>query len=254
MAQMLVPDIQAMPDAIEGKTDNMAMPDALAAMKPGDMVLCRVNAELLMCAYKLLRLGVKAVVRGRDIGEGIIRLIEEAEEMGNLQTGMGIAELIATAGEITGELVAKFEAMPNDKGVMRAASCKDRYECLMRIADSVQVREGKKANSKSVIGAINALFADFDVDGKPQEAVVLSTVHRAKGLEADRVWILRGDLMPHPAARQKHEREQECNLAYVAVTRAKKELIWVDHESVLFMRADDQGEDVRDGDPKYRKG
>jgi superfamily I DNA/RNA helicase len=49
------------------------------------------------------------------------------------------------------------------------------------------------------------------------------TVHRSKGLEAKVVYILRPDLMPHP----KGNAQEERNLKYVAITRAKERLIWV---------------------------
>jgi superfamily I DNA/RNA helicase len=53
-------------------------------------------------------------------------------------------------------------------------------------------------------------------------------VHKAKGLEADRVIILLPDKLPLKFPRQKEwELKQEMNLKYVALTRAKKELIFV---------------------------
>lgn len=54
------------------------------------------------------------------------------------------------------------------------------------------------------------------------------------------MFVLRPDLMPHPASKQAHEIEQERNLAYVAVTRVKfskeseGELVWVGGQSKLF--------------------
>lgn len=250
LAQRLVPQIKAMPDAPEGKITVMSKAEAVNAMVPGDMVLCRVNADLLSVAYTLLKLGTKVVVRGRDIGQGIIKLIVDAEEEEG-RSPLNIPDLIYMAGEITAALVAKFDAIPNDKGAMRAASAKDRYDCLIRLADGVQSRGGKvKADSTGVKAAIEALFADSDEEGNVKGAVVMSTVHRGKGLEASRVWILRPDLIPHPAAKQKHDREQELNLAYVAITRAKfeageegkqGEIVFIDTECGLFAGYEDDG-------------
>jgi superfamily I DNA/RNA helicase len=60
------------------------------------------------------------------------------------------------------------------------------------------------------------------------ESIRLSTIHRAKGLENDRVFILAYDELPFQHLEQKDwERVQETNLMYVAVTRAKKELYLV---------------------------
>src|SRR5438874_9810909 len=55
--------------------------------------------------------------------------------------------------------------------------------------------------------------------------VTLSTVHRAKGLEAERVIILRPDQLPLAVTRH-WEKRQELNIEYVALTRSKRELVF----------------------------
>ena len=62
-----------------------------------------------------------------------------------------------------------------------------------------------------------------------KNAVVLSTAHKSKGLEADRVLILTPSDFPMITKYSKDwEIQQEYNLKYVAWTRAKKELVFVD--------------------------
>jgi superfamily I DNA/RNA helicase len=53
-------------------------------------------------------------------------------------------------------------------------------------------------------------------------------VHQAKGLEAERVFITRPDLMPLTRVRQEWELQQELNIEYVAYTRSKSELFFVE--------------------------
>ena len=60
---------------------------------------------------------------------------------------------------------------------------------------------------------------------------VLSTIHRAKGLEANRVFILQPDLLRRPRGRAAWQMEQEHNLHYVALTRSKNTLIFVEEPS-----------------------
>jgi DNA helicase-2/ATP-dependent DNA helicase PcrA len=60
-----------------------------------------------------------------------------------------------------------------------------------------------------------------------QVGVVFSSVHRAKGLEAKRVYILSPELMPHKMATKPWELEQERNIEYVAITRTLSELVYV---------------------------
>jgi len=56
--------------------------------------------------------------------------------------------------------------------------------------------------------------------------VNLTTIHGVKGLEANRVIHLRPDLVPHPRSEKDWEREQEGNLQFVALTRAKQDLFF----------------------------
>lgn len=62
----------------------------------------------------------------------------------------------------------------------------------------------------------------------PDPCVKLSTIHRAKGLEDDRVFILDFDRLPYKSDKLKEwELIQERNLKYVAITRAKEALYLV---------------------------
>jgi len=77
LAQTLVPEIEAAEKAREGVVDFAAMRQALGDMETGDMVLCRTNAPLVEVAYSLIRSGQKAVMRGRDIGKGLIHIVKK---------------------------------------------------------------------------------------------------------------------------------------------------------------------------------
>ena len=100
----------------------------------------------------------------------------------------------------------------------RLIGLQDRFDCLMCFT------EGSDSVDQ-VLASIDKVFTD-DRFG---DGVKLSSVHKAKGLEADRVFILlpEGGGMPHPMAKSYWQREQEMNLKYVAITRAKNELVWV---------------------------
>ena len=66
-------------------------------------------------------------------------------------------------------------------------------------------------------------------DEKIENAVMLSTAHKSKGLEANRVIILLPNKLPLKFPHQQDwQKRQELNLKYVALTRARKELIFID--------------------------
>lgn len=68
---------------------------------------------------------------------------------------------------------------------------------------------------------ILSLFSDT------KASVWLSTIHRAKGLEANRVFFLKPSQVPHPKAVMDWEKVQEMNCKYVALTRAIQTLFIV---------------------------
>ena len=90
----------------------------------------------------------------------------------------------------------------------------DQCETLRAIA------EDGVMNTEEMIARCEKLFTD-----KTGKSVVFSTVHKAKGLEADTVWLI------GPTFRPKHGSE-ERNILYVAITRAKHvlnicgEIVW----------------------------
>lgn len=62
--------------------------------------------------------------------------------------------------------------------------------------------------------------------GECQFGPTFATVHKAKGLEHESVYILRPDLVPSKYAATPEAKQQEANLIYVAVTRAKHNLVY----------------------------
>lgn len=212
LAQALVPAIQAMDDAPEGVVECASTDKALTEMRPGDLVLCRANAPLVPVCYALIRHGVKAVIRGRDIGTGLLALIDKLIPASNRRI-QSVHTLLENLTAYTQREMGKLARL-GDRGASKVQALQDRQECLIALTDGVQSIDGLKAK-------IGVIFADFEVDGAPKDAVVLGSVHKTKGLEAGTVWVIAPELLPHPMAKRPWEQVQERNLAYVAATRAK---------------------------------
>ena len=83
-------------------------------------------------------------------------------------------------------------------------------------------------NISDLKNKIKSIFTD-EIEG-----ICLSTIHKIKGLEANRVFIIRPDLLPMKCVKD-WQYIQEKNLEYVAYTRAKTELIidkiWTNEEN-----------------------
>lgn len=61
----------------------------------------------------------------------------------------------------------------------------------------------------------------------PEQAITLSTIHSAKGLEWDCVWLLGAGSkqLPHPRTEDMSSMPEERRLCYVAITRPRKDLV-----------------------------
>jgi superfamily I DNA/RNA helicase len=113
------------------------------------------------------------------------------------------------------------------KNSTRYINLEDRCKCIENICMySIE-------NTTQLKSYINKIFSDEKIDN----AVVLSTAHKAKGLEANRVMILLPNKLPLKFPHQlEWQEKQEYNLKYVAITRARKELIFVDLTEAELMK------------------
>src|SRR6202035_4049275 len=102
----------------------------------------------------------------------------------------------------------------------QAEALADRVDTIFALMQGCETIDALKAR-------INAMFVDSD--NEPRPTLTLSTVHKAKGREWTRVYVLgMHQYMPSKWARQQWQKQQETNLIYVALTRAMSELIVVD--------------------------
>lgn len=175
-----------------------------------DMVLCRVNAPLVSECFKFLKEGRKAIIVGRDVGAGLISTIKQLKPV-------DIADLSFKLSEWLHRETQKENAKRNPDET-RLIGLQDRYDCLCCFMED-------KKTVDEVIRKIEVTFTD----DKDVKGIRLSSIHRSKGLEADRVFLLEpaGKGVPHPMARSEWQISQEWNLRYVAITRAIKELVYV---------------------------
>lgn len=222
-AKVFVPQIEAKPGAIDGEvTENENIYNPL----PGDMVLCRNTAPLVELYMSYLRANKKSYIVGKDIGVNFIEMIESTKQ-----------EHLSKSLLSDGVFVRLYEKLFEERGLMMTKNGLDEKDAtfsepIMRLYDSIHslevLAEGLD-RSDELIEKIKAIF----VDNEKRDGIRLSTIHKAKGLEADNVYILCPSLMPSRLAKEKWEVEAEFNLMYVAYTRAKKKLAFMDETQFL---------------------
>ncbi|MBQ7011453.1 MAG: UvrD-helicase domain-containing protein [Clostridia bacterium] len=118
---------------------------------------------------------------------------------------------------------------------------KDRLENLEELV-SAGVEYEKRTEEPSLFGFLEevALVADIDKYDETADAVVLMTIHSAKGLEFEHVFLpgMEDGLFPGMRSiMEPEELDEERRLAYVAITRARKRLtITYTKERLLYGR------------------
>jgi DNA helicase-2/ATP-dependent DNA helicase PcrA len=214
-ARKYVSHIEPTPTAPNGTV--MKMTDLEFAKMTGfmdtDVILCRNNAPLVAMAYDMIRRGIACYVEGRDIGSGIQELAERWK-MSRLDAikeraiayrskqikyliGIGKENQAATVADKVDTLLALIQGMPPDSSV------------------------------KDLTQRIKTMFQDSD--GNRKKCLTLSSVHKSKGREWPRVFILGMNIyMPSPYAKQDWQKQQEDNLCYVAITRSMNTLVYID--------------------------
>lgn len=216
-AQQWVDHIQAAPGAPDGAVTELATWNN-KVFAPHDLVVCRTTKPLVALAYRLIRDRIPARVMGREIGQGLRKLVER---MAPSYTGTrGLDMMIGKLHTYTEREVAKAKAKDDDA---KAEAIRDKTDCILCIADGLPETE---RTVPALIVAIESLFSDVATLG-----VTLATIHKAKGLEANRVFWLNASKCPAQWARQEWQMQQEDNLCYVATTRAKSELVLIEEEA-----------------------
>jgi DNA helicase-2/ATP-dependent DNA helicase PcrA len=224
LAREIVPTIEAAPSAIEGSVESIDPTRFSVMPRSGDLVICRTNAPLIGAALRLIGKGIQARVRGRSIGAQLAKLAEDASKVEIDPTIEAEGWRIAFEHKLRRFVDIRVDALMQRKHTEAAIEAvRDQEACI------ITYLEGNPTvnNLEGLTSGIEGLFAD------ERASVWLSSIHRSKGLEADRVFVLQPDRMALTWKNQLDwQAEQEQNLRYVGLTRAKKALYFVDDSAV----------------------
>lgn len=175
---------------------------------PTSAILCRNTAPLIGFAFELLARGVACHVVGKEIEIGLQILLDKVNVGGN-KNETQIKLRAHCEKEVSRlKLKGKKEAAANFQDKCTALSV------IIGGCDGLSGIEGVKQK-------LHSLFASGS-------GVTLSTIHKAKGLEWETVFLLDWNLLPSRYAESDAAKTQERNLQYVAVTRAKLDLRFIE--------------------------
>lgn len=210
MVHHLNPYIKAIPKNNKGVIDREA---SYLHVKDGDMVVCRQMFPVVSLCIKFLKQNKKSYIIGSDIGMSLISMINNADNKIDFTMSKVLAKLLDDKEKLIVKLMETEKYSRVD-----AIECNTVVILTEKIDVIAALSEGIE-DPNVVIEKIKKIFSNSQKSG-----ICLSTIHKAKGLEADRVFVLHPELMPSRYAKLDWELKQEDNLKYVAYTRAKTHL------------------------------
>lgn len=195
-------------EAFENNPEGIVRKGNLTEAKSGDFIICRNNLPLIEAWIDIIKSGRKAHILGKDYGNSLLVIINKLSYYPSYVEGVN-------------QILADKEKQLTEKGYQNPKSSSN-YQQLVEKLNIIEILKKQFGTFESMKSIIEGIFNDDIAD------IVLTTGHRSKGLEADRVFFLKRELIPSKYATTSQELFQERCLLYVITTRAKKELIYVD--------------------------
>lgn len=210
-------------------------------LKSGDMVLCRQSFPTVSLCVKLISMGKSAHVIGIDTGNFITKTINDCKKEG----------IEFTMEQVFAQLYSNLEKLIEKVITTHSITRPEALDepSVFMLDETIKIIESLTAESDTpemVLEKIRKIFKETKSDG-----ICLSTIHKSKGLEADRVFLLHPELLPSKRAITEKELEQEENLRYVAYTRAINVLGFIYDYNAYNTHVSLKNEDIKVKESKH---
>lgn len=208
-ANQLYPELQPLPNAPQGDVLEFRSKErfyeewipkfkenysSVALNDRTTMVVCPTNAPLISMMFRLQEEGVKSFVHGKDITANMVEYVSKFNDISSLRS----------------DLLDKLERLKGRKPSKTRDLQIDMNEAIFSMAS-------KCADPATVERSIKNCFSDTPRPGW----LKLTTVHKAKGLEADTVVFWEVNKCKNAYSTLPYQRVQDKNVEYVGITRAK---------------------------------
>lgn len=190
----------------EGIVDTISDP---LSIKNNSMVICRNSGPLISLYFTLLSLGKSCYINGSEIMAYLLKFLKPYENhtiySATVEMNYKLQELMEKEND-------------SEDGKFKFHIFNENYENFIIL--STNMSEPSEPMS-SFTQKLKFLFNDRG------NAIMLCTIHKSKGLENDVVYILEESLIPSKFAKSPEQLRQEKNLKYVARTRARNEMYFL---------------------------
>lgn len=266
-ACQLVPKLRARPGAGPGWVTEMVESTFLASLASGErvegteFVLSRNNAELLRVALEMWRRKIpfnlaqsadtleplKVVLRKLlSPGKQATAPEPKIDDDGAMENALSLFHSRRQQGDAQAKITRKLVT-----GRAEMSPALDKFKQALGAWYMTEMMKASNAGSSSMAERTEDIYLQLSyclayvTDAREIEplldsiyltdefcTITLSTVHKAKGLEAEHVYLLRDTFQRHQERKDRNGHaipvpQEELNIEYVAITRARQTLTWI---------------------------
>lgn len=184
-------------------------------------ILLRLNSSVPLFRLALRKLGIPNKSPGDTFWDDVLPIMKSLQSIAlsrSTESGIEVlAEVLLNSGWSRD---IPTEGKPDKQSIER----RNNAESLLALAEFLE--ESDRSNPKALVLAF-ARLRDESKEESDLDAVIVTTIHKAKGLEWDAVVLPRfvHGTIPISLAKEIEEIYEERRLAYVAITRARKHLL-----------------------------
>ena len=219
--------IQPRPDAPKGTIKTIEKKDIKKYIKPGDMVISRKNKWFSDVVITLATSGIPIYIEDKEMVESLLKTIKDSKTttLGGLKIKL---EKIINDASKSLEKIAQTQANSNEDETQKVQDFSltnsriDNINFTLDILKSYQ----KEFPNASVTNFSNYVSKILNTIPN-KDCVRICSIHKAKGLEAENVFVLNEAKVCTDFRNSIEQQEQEKNLSYISITRAKNTLYLV---------------------------
>lgn len=197
LAKEFAPNIESFPGNKQGEVNHINYDLMYKTAKNGDYIISRYNAPLIKIYFSFIKNSKAINIVGRDIAQSLISTIKKTK-----------CKTLSTFNSKLDEM-EKTELAKARKEKRSSDMIVDKYECIRSIAENCKT-------VSEITSKINIIFTDDTDKGR----ILGGTCHKFKGEESENVYLINSTFS--------RSDQQESNLLYVAITRSKNKLYFVE--------------------------
>jgi DNA helicase II / ATP-dependent DNA helicase PcrA len=184
-------------------------------------ILLRLNSSVPLFQLALRKIGIPNKSPGDTFWEDVLPIMKNLQSVALTRHAESGITVLADVLEKSGWTQDISAGGKIDK---QSIERRNNAESLLALAEFLE--ESEKSNPKALVLAF-ARLRDESKEENDLDAVIVTTIHKAKGLEWDAVVLPRfvHGTIPISLAKEIDEIYEERRLAYVAITRARKHLL-----------------------------